>query len=186
LRALIRGADVFSQGFQHRTLERRGFGVEQVAALRPGIIYVSENAFGHEGPWQERPGWEQLAQATTGVTVVQGGEGRPNLAPAAMNDYTTGYFAAVGTMMALPRRAAEGGSWLVRVSLSQTSMWYYRLGHDLDPSAAEPLDASGFLEERDTGYGRITHLRPPLQMSETQPHWAIPTAPLGSGEAAWV
>ncbi|HEX5939393.1 MAG TPA: CoA transferase [Dehalococcoidia bacterium] len=186
LRELIRGADVFSQGFQHRTLERRGFGVEQVAELRPGIIYVSENAFGHEGPWQERPGWEQLAQATTGVTIVQGGEGRPNLAPAAMNDYTTGYFAALGAMMALRRRAAEGGSWLVRVSLSQTSMWYYRLGHDLDASAApEPLDASDYLEERSTGYGRITHLRPPLRMSETQPRWELPTAPLGRGSAAW-
>jgi crotonobetainyl-CoA:carnitine CoA-transferase CaiB-like acyl-CoA transferase len=186
LRTLIRGADVFSQGFQHRTLERRGFGVEQVAELRPGVIYVSENAYGHDGPWQERPGWEQLAQATTGVTVVQGGEGRPNLAPAAMNDYTTGYFAALGTMMALRRRAAEGGSWLVRVSLSQTSMWYYRLGHELDPSAAEPIDASGYLEQRDTGYGAMTHLRPPLGMSETPPRWELPSAPLGSGSPAWV
>ncbi|HET7738216.1 MAG TPA: CoA transferase, partial [Tepidiformaceae bacterium] len=55
LRDLVRGADVFSQGFQHRSLERRGFGVEQLAAIRPGLIYVSENAFGHEGPWLERP-----------------------------------------------------------------------------------------------------------------------------------
>jgi crotonobetainyl-CoA:carnitine CoA-transferase CaiB-like acyl-CoA transferase len=186
LRDLIRGADVFSQGFQHRTLERRGFGVELVATLRPGIIYVSENAFGHDGPWQERPGWEQLAQSTTGVTVVQGGEGRPALAPAAMNDYSTGYFAALGVMMALRRRAAEGGSWLVTVSLSQTSMWYYRLGHDLDPSAADGLgDTSEFMERRDTDYGAMSYLRPPLQMSETPPRWAIPTSPLGSGEPTW-
>ena len=186
LRELIRGADVFSQGFQHRSLQRRGFGVEQVAALRPGIIYVSENAFGHDGPWQERPGWEQLAQATTGVMVIQGGEDHPNLAPAAMNDYTTGYFAALGTMMALRRRAAEGGSWRVTVSLSQTSMWYYKLGHDLDPSGAPGLgETSGFTEERDTDYGRMTYVRPPLQMSETWPRWELATAPLGSGEASW-
>ena len=186
LRELIRGADVFSQGFQHRTLERRGFGVEQVARLRPGIIYVSENAFGHDGPWQERPGWEQLAQATTGVTVVQGGEGPPVLAPAAMNDYTTGYFAALGTMMALRRRSMEGGSWRVTVSLSQTSMWYYRLGADLDRSAASGLGETGpFLEERDTGYGRMTHLGPALRMSDTQPHWELATSPLGTSEARW-
>jgi crotonobetainyl-CoA:carnitine CoA-transferase CaiB-like acyl-CoA transferase len=186
LRELVRGADVFSQGFQYRSLERRGFGPDQVAALRPGIIYVSENAFGVDGPWSERPGWEQLAQATTGVAVVQGGEGRPVLAPAAMNDYTTGYFAAMGTMIALQRRAIEGGSWAVKVSLSQTSMWYYRLGQDLDRTAAAGLgDVTPFLETHPTDYGEMTHLRPPLRMSETMPRWELPTAPLGSHGPAW-
>lgn len=186
LRELVRGADVFSQGFQHRSLERRGFGVQQLAELRPGIIYVSENAFGHDGPWQERPGWEQLAQSTTGVAVAQGIE-RPTLAPAAMNDYTTGYFAALGTMMALRRRAVEGGSWSVRVSLSQTSMWYYRLGTDLDRNEASGIgDVSPFMEEHDTPYGYMKHLRPPLRMSKTDPHWNVPTSPLGSGQPVWV
>jgi crotonobetainyl-CoA:carnitine CoA-transferase CaiB-like acyl-CoA transferase len=67
LRSLIAQADVFSQGYRLGSLARRGFGPEDVARLRPGIVYVSENAFGHEGPWAQRPGWEQLAQATTGV-----------------------------------------------------------------------------------------------------------------------
>lgn len=187
LRELVRGADVFSQGFQVGTLARRGFGPGQVAALRPGIIYVSENAFGHEGPWRLRPGWEQLAQSTTGVATRQGGDGRPVLAPAAMNDYTTGYFAALGTMMALRRRAAEGGSWMVTVSLSQTSMWYYRLGHDLDPARATGTgDVAAFLDERATPYGRMKYLRPTLVMSETPPRWELPSAPPGSGEPAWV
>jgi crotonobetainyl-CoA:carnitine CoA-transferase CaiB-like acyl-CoA transferase len=187
LRALARTADVFSQGFQHRSLERRGFGPAQLAALNPGIIYVSENAFGHDGPWQERPGWEQLAQATTGVTVTQVGGARPALAPAAMNDYTTGYFAALGAMIALRRRASEGGSWLVRVSLTRTSMWYQDLGQDLDPAAATGTgDLAECIEERDTPYGRMKHLRPPLRMSQTDPHWAIPTAPLGQGQPVWL
>ena len=185
LRELIRGADVFSQGFQHKSLERRGFGVEQVAALRPGIIYVSENAFGHEGPWQERPGWEQLAQSTTGVAYMHNPE-HPVLAPVAMNDYTTGYFSALGTLIALRKRATEGGSWSVRVSLSQTSMWYYRMGTDMDRASACGVgDVSQFLEEHDTAYGYMSHLRPPLRMSETDPHWELPTAPLGSGEPVW-
>jgi crotonobetainyl-CoA:carnitine CoA-transferase CaiB-like acyl-CoA transferase len=186
LRELVRGADVFSQGFQHGSLERRGFGAKQLARTRPGIIYVSENAFGHEGPWMGRPGWEQLAQATTGVAVVQGGADKPTLAPAAMNDYTTGYFAAMGTMIALRRRAQEGGSWLVRVSLSQTSMWYYRLGIGLDGGAASGIgDMAPFMQERDTPYGRMKHLKPPLQMSETPPRWALPSAPIGTGRPIW-
>jgi len=186
LRDLARGADVCSQGYQHRSLERRGFGASQLAELRPGIVYVSENAFGHDGPWQERPGWEQLAQSTTGIAMVQGLD-RPTLAPAAMNDYTTGYFGALGAMIALRRRATEGGSWLVQVSLSQTSMWYYRLGLNLDREAASGLrDLSPFFEERETGYGRLRYLRPALQMSETPPRWSVPTTPLGAGQPAWL
>jgi len=185
LRDLVRGADVFSQGFRLGSLARRGLGPEQLAALRPGIVYVSENTYGHVGPWWRRPGWEQLAQASTGVSIIQGGE-QPTLAPAAMNDYTTGYFAAMGAMMALRRRATEGGSWLAEVSLAQTSMWYCRLGHDLDRDAAAGLgDVAALTERRDTDYGAMTYLRPALRMSETEPRWAIPTSPPGSGEPVW-
>ncbi|GIW13154.1 MAG: CoA transferase [Tepidiforma sp.] len=186
LRELVRGADVFSQGFQWGSLERRGFGPREVAALRPGVVYVTENAFGYGGTWDGRPGWEQLAQATTGVCVVQGGDGPPVLAPAAMNDYTTGYFGALGAMMALRRRALEGGSWLVRVSLARTSMWYYDLGHDLDPARAAGVgELAPLLLERETGWGRMRFLRPALRMSETDPHWELPSEPPGSGEACW-
>jgi crotonobetainyl-CoA:carnitine CoA-transferase CaiB-like acyl-CoA transferase len=185
LRDLVRGADVFSQGFQHGSLERRGFGASQVAELRPGIIYVSENAYGHAGPWQHRPGWEQLAQATTGVTIIQGVDG-PAITPAAMNDYTTGYFGALGVMIALRRRAVEGGSWRVTVSLSQTSMWYLRMGYDLDrANATGSGDIVTLMEECATPYGHMRRLRPALRMSETPPRWTIPSAPLGSGEPVW-
>ena len=103
-----------------------------------------------------------------------------------MNDYTTGYFGALGAMIALRRRAVEGGSWCVTVSLSQTSMWYLRVGHDLDRDAASgPGDTASMTEECDTPYGRMRRLRPALRMSETPPHWATPSAPPGSDPPAW-
>ncbi len=185
LRELIATADIFSQGFQHGSLAKRGLGYEELAKLRPGLIYVSENCFGHEGPWARRPGWEQLAQTVTGIAQVQDPD-HPRLSGAAMNDYTTGYFAALGAMQALVRRATEGGSWLVRVSLSQTSMWYYRLGQDADRDGGHgPGDVTPFIEEHETLWGRMRHLRPPLQMSETMPRWELPSAPLGSGTPTW-
>jgi hypothetical protein len=186
LRELVRGADVFSQGFRTGALARRGFGPEQLAALRPGLVYVSENCYGNGGPWGERPGWEQLAQTVTGVAAVQGGD-VPRLTGAAQNDYTTGYFAALGAMEALRRRATEGGSWHVRVSLSQTSMWYYRLGHELERASASGLgDTSRYATTRDTPYGKMRFVAPPLRMSETPPRWELPSAPLGSGEPTWL
>ncbi|MBN9493768.1 CoA transferase [bacterium] len=192
LRGLLLEADVFSQGFRLGKLAGRGLGPEQLAELRPGIIYVSENCYGQVGPWAQRPGWEQLAQTVSGVahTMAQDG-GKPRLSGAAMNDYTTGYFSALGTMIALRRRAVEGGSWLVRTSLTQTSMWYIRLGTGLDRSAGQGLgDTAAFMEDvaatGEATYGPYTRLRPALQMSETPPHWATPSVPLGSGTMEWL
>jgi hypothetical protein len=192
LRELLREADIFSQGFRLGKLAARGLSPEQLAELRPGIIYVSENCYGQVGPWAPRPGWEQLAQTVSGVAHIMGqGEETPRLSGAAMNDYTTGYFSALGAMIALRRRAVEGGSWLVRTSLTQTSMWYIRLGADLDRSAGAGLgDTSAFIEDvpavGEATYGPMRRLRPALQMSETQPHWATPAVPLGSGVMEWL
>lgn len=190
MRDLILGADVFSQGYRLGTLARRGLSPEQVAELRPGIVYVSENCYGHLGPWSERPGWEQLGQAATGMSYREGQsapDGVPRLAPAAVNDYSTGFLAAYGAMTALARRTTQGGSWHVQVSLSQTCSWYQRLGDDNNMDAAEPGDIKPFLAQMDTpNFGRIQYLTPALHLSETPPHWDLPPAPQGAHEAVWL
>jgi hypothetical protein len=189
LRDLVAEADVFSQGFRLGALAKRGFGPEQLAELRPGIVYVAENCYGHTGPWATRPGWEQLAQAATGMSHREGeaAGGAPQLAPAAVNDYSTGYLAAYGAMTALARRATEGGSWLVEVSLSRTSMWYQTLGDDLDRDAAERGDLTPFLDEIESAsYGRLRYLKPALSMSETEPCWELPPEAPGSHEPSWL
>ena len=120
LRALVREAHVFSQGYRPGALARRGFSPEELAQMRPGIIAVSIDCYGHEGPFAGRPGWEQLAQTVTGMAHEHAGDEHPALVPAAINDYTTGYLGALGVMCALARRTTEGGSWHVRVSLART------------------------------------------------------------------
>lgn len=195
MRDLIGGADVFSQGYRLGTLDRRGFSPGQAAALRPGIVYVSENCCGHLGPWSQRPGWGQLGQAATGMAYREGlsaPDGVPRLAPAAVSDYSTGHLAAYGAMMALARRAREGGSWHVRASLSHTCMWYQRLGDDNDPGLAamdanSPTDVEPYLAHMDTAdFGRIQYLTPALHLSETPPRWDLPPARLGANEAVWL
>jgi crotonobetainyl-CoA:carnitine CoA-transferase CaiB-like acyl-CoA transferase len=190
LRALIKDADVFSQGFRVGALERMGFGPLELASLRPGLIYVSINAYGHEGGWRGRPGWEQLAQTVTGMAHVHGGEAGPKLQPAAVCDYTTGFLAAFGALVALQRRTLYGGSYMVRVSLSQTGMWVRGLGI----AGPERLDANvpiegdeirDYVTKSDSGYGPMSHLRPAVRMSATPPQWKRPTRPLGSDPAVW-
>jgi crotonobetainyl-CoA:carnitine CoA-transferase CaiB-like acyl-CoA transferase len=186
LRALASEADVFAQGFRAGALERRKLGPAQLAALRPGIIYVSINCYGQVGPWVGRPGWEQLAQTVTGLATEQGTPEHPKRMPVAACDYTTGYLAALGTLVALGRRAREGGSYHVRASLCQTGMWFQRLGATCDPDQASgPGDPAEFTVESDTAWGRLRHLPPAVELSETPPRWTRPVVPLGTHPPTW-
>ncbi|MDQ0466719.1 crotonobetainyl-CoA:carnitine CoA-transferase CaiB-like acyl-CoA transferase [Caulobacter ginsengisoli] len=191
LLALLDDADIFSQGYRLGGLDRLGLSPEALAARRPGLIHVSINCYGHEGPWAGRPGWEQLAQTVTGMAHVHGGEAGPTIQPAAVNDYTTGYLAALGAMIALRRRAVEGGSWRVRVSLVQTARWVRELGiagperlAAVQPFSAEEL--AGYSLHEDGGFGPVSFLRPPVRLSATPARWTEPTRPLGSDPPAWV
>ena len=185
LRDLVREADVFGQGYRLGAMERLGFGPEALHDLRPGLVYTSINCYGHTGPWQGRPGWEQLAQTVTGIAAEHGHD-RPRLLPAAATDYTTGYLAALGTIVALARRAREGGSYHVRVSLSRTAMWLQGLGRTENngPGVTDETVAPAMIDS-ETPRGKLSHLGPVLEMSETQPRWELPAVPLGTHEPVW-
>ncbi|MEL0112806.1 MAG: CoA transferase [Rickettsiales bacterium] len=188
LKELARDADVFSQGYRPGIMAKHGFGPEELAAHRPGIIYVSISCFGADGPLSHRAGWEQVAQTVTGI-CHEGRPDRPALLPAAACDYTTGYLAAYGVLLALARRATEGGSYHIRVSLCQSGMFIYRQGKvhydapDMDLSANE-LDALRI--ESAPASGPLRHLGPILKLGETPPFWAKPTPVLGGDAAEWM
>ena len=196
LRGLIQSADVFSQGYRPGTLGNRGLSVEELSQLRPGLIYVSLSAFSHKGPWASRRGFDTVVQTVSGITDRQGelfpGSGPgPQFYPVSAIDYLTGYLMAFGALVALGKRATEGGSWLVRISLAQTGKWLVDLGQ---VDASELLDISPefssdeilqWTTESETPMGRLTHMSPVIQMSETQPYWARPSVPLGHNDPVW-
>ena len=197
LKDLVREGDVFSQGYRPGTLGNRGLSPEQLAALRPGIVYVSLCAFSHQGPWATRRGFDTVVQNVSGITARQGQvfpgaePGAPQFYPVSAIDYLTGYLMAFGAMVALGRRAREGGSWLVRISLAQTGRWL--VGRGEVPEAALAGVPKEFLPDElvrwstasDTPVGRLGHLKPVVQLSETPPFWARPSVPLGHNEPVW-
>jgi crotonobetainyl-CoA:carnitine CoA-transferase CaiB-like acyl-CoA transferase len=186
LRALVVQADVFVQSYRAGALERRGLGPRELAALRPGLVYVTVNTYGDGGPWRRRPGWEPLAEAATGISLAEGGAGPPRVLPAAACDYTTGYLGALAVIAALERRAREGGSHLVRASLCQTGMWIEALGAHCDPAAASGLpDLADRMLTADTIFGRLTHLAPVARLSATPGRWSRPVVPPGTHPPAW-
>jgi crotonobetainyl-CoA:carnitine CoA-transferase CaiB-like acyl-CoA transferase len=184
LRDLARGADVFTQGYRGGSMARRGFGPEELAELRPGIVVVTINCYGDGGPWHLRPGWEQMAQTVSGMVIGQGGPDHPELLPAAACDYTTGYLAALGTMAALWRRAHEGGSYHVRASLCQTARWFTEAPVAVGASTGFG-DLDPYLTTSDTPYGRLHHLGPVAALPATPGRWEVPTSPIGTHASAW-
>jgi crotonobetainyl-CoA:carnitine CoA-transferase CaiB-like acyl-CoA transferase len=191
LRRLAAGADVFSQGYRPGAMAGLGFSPEQAAALRPGVVYVSMTAFGRLGPWRDRRGYDSVVQSASGFCDEVAADGEPAFLPVSALDYVTGYLAAFGVGVALERRAAEGGSYHVQVSLAQTGRYLDALART-DPAeragrAAElPADRlATLLTETDTPFGRLRHLAPTAVMSRTPPRWDLPTVPMNHDSPAW-
>lgn len=196
LRGLVRQADVFSQGYRPGTLSHRGLSPEELAAIRPGLVYVSLCAFSHAGPWASRRGFDTVIQTVSGITsrqaeVVPGKSPGPQFYPVSAIDYCTGYLMAFGAMVALARRAQEGGSWLVRISLAQVGKWLVDRGEVPEAAARDapaeftPEELARWSTVSDTPAGRLRHLRPVVQLSETPPHWARPAVPLSYHQPVW-
>ena len=115
---------------------------------------------------------------------VGGGHDRPQHLPAQVVDHAAGYLAAFGALVALARRAREGGSYLVRVSLVQTGRWVDSLGRAQGRRVADQTRAGvgDLLVERDSPFGRLTYVVPAARLSETPASWSRPPVPLGTDE----
>ncbi len=196
MRELVRQADVFSQGYRPGALAKRGLSAEDLAAIRPGIVYITLSAFGRIGPWSQRRGFDTVVQTVSGITHRQGelfpgAKPGPQFYPVSAIDYITGYLMAFGAMVALARRVREGGSWLVQISLAQTGRWLVNRGqapeselHDV-PEDFTPEKIASWSTFTDVPGGRLGHLSPVVQLSETQPYWARPSVPLGYHDPVW-
>src|ERR1700693_3159978 len=113
LTALVREADIFVQGYRPGAIAGHSFSPQDVARLRPGIIYVSLCAYSHAGPWANRRGFDSLVQTASGLNAAEAealGARGPEPLPARQP------------------RAREGGSWHVRSSLPQPCHWFRHLG----------------------------------------------------------
>lgn len=190
-RALLRDADVMVQGYRPGGLAALGFGPDDAARLRPGIVYVTLSAYGHTGPWAERRGYDSLVQTATGFNAAEAqaaGTDKPKPLPAQALDRATGYLMAFAAMVALQRRAREGGSWHVRCSLAQTGKWLRDLGRvdgglDLpDPSLDDVRD---LMETLPSGFGRLTLVKHAAQLARTPFGWTRPSVPLGTDPPRW-
>jgi crotonobetainyl-CoA:carnitine CoA-transferase CaiB-like acyl-CoA transferase len=190
LESLVSQADIFVQGYRPGAIARWGFGVEDLARLRPGIVCVSLSAFGRLGPWSQRRGFDSIVQTVSGIAHAGGdaaGRDRPKPLPCQALDHASGFLAAFGAMIALRRQRLEGGSWHVRLSLAQTGRWIESLGRiqALDFHDPGSEDITDLLQSLDSPFGKITYVDSALGLSATPPHWRRPPVPLGTHPPDW-
>ncbi|KAK5061542.1 hypothetical protein LTR84_008086 [Exophiala bonariae] len=195
---LVDSADVFLQGFRPGSLASRGLSSAELAARCPqGIICANMSAYGPEGPWKEKRGFDSLVQTCSGMNVSEAehhGKGEAALPmPCQALDHAGGYFLAAGILTALYRQATEGGSYQVDVSLAGVMKYLRSLGQYPGDSGFQCKDfdtqydvPENCLEERESAFGLLKSVRHSASIEGVSVGWDVMPKPLGSDKAEWL
>ena len=123
LERLVGRADVLVQSLRAGVIEELGLGWEQARRLNPRLVYCSVTAFGPEGPYRDRPGYDPLMQAYGGLMSVNGHPGQPPArVPVSIIDMGTGMWAATAVLGALRERDRTGRGAHVTTALFDTAL----------------------------------------------------------------
>ncbi len=114
LKRLAARADVLVENYRPDVKHRLGIDYEHLRALNPRLVYASISGFGQDGPYRDRPGFDQIAQGMGGLMSITGLPGQgPVRAGIAIADLTAGIFCAMGILIALLERDESGeGQWV--------------------------------------------------------------------------
>ncbi|TDS83592.1 CoA transferase [Comamonas sp. JUb58] len=188
--ALLDQAHVLLQGYRPGALDALGLDPQSVARLRPGIVYASLSAYGRSGPWSDRRGFDSLVQTVCGINWAEGqafGSAGLRALPLQILDYSAGFLLAFGIQAALYRQATQGGSWHVQVSLARVAQWLQSMGQR--PVAAAPAAAAvppeAYLEDMDTGFGRLRAVRHSAVLQGLPSSWPHAGQPPGGDQPGW-
>ncbi len=188
---LLQTADVFTCSYLN--LDQRGISPRRLATSRPGIISHELRCFDFEGEWANFRGFDMLAVAVSGYVDTEGAIDAPIMPlQVIFADYLAAYAGAAGVAAALHRRATEGGSYQVRVSLTRMCMWAHEIGL-LDGSALNgTLAFADMIKETnlpvttiDGPFGKVTYLPSLIDMPDIKPGFVRGTQPLGSSLLEW-
>lgn len=122
LHALARSADVFINNNRAGVAERMGFGPTQLRALNPRLIYCAITGFGANGPYAERPAFDNVGQALSGWLSRHRRDDDPRVAGPAISDPATSYYAASAVLAALYERTISNTGRLIEVNMLEATI----------------------------------------------------------------
>ena len=190
----MHNAHVFVQGYHPGGLDGLGFSPEALARKRPGLVYASLSAYGRQGPWADRRGFDSLVQTVSGINDAEAqalGAAEPRALPLQALDSCAGFLLAFGIQAALQRQHTQGGSWHVQVNLARVAEWLWSLGR-VAPQAAGANTASSiedviapYLENQASGFGALRAVRHSGVLLDLPSRWPHAAAQPGHHPAQW-
>jgi crotonobetainyl-CoA:carnitine CoA-transferase CaiB-like acyl-CoA transferase len=191
---LLKDADVFFSNRRPGYLERYGLTAEELSEKRPGLIHAKVVLHGEKGPWSNRVGFDEIGAAVSGLFSIEGTPTQPK-SPAIIPicDNVVGWLGTVGVLEALRRRAIEGGSYRVVVSLTRTVLWLLSMGifdkayaHDTADSTDEHRFVAPDLFTAETPLGTYQGMTDQVILSRTPGAFRTVLVPRGSSKPEWL
>ena len=191
---LLKDADVFFSNRRPGYLEKYGLTAEELSQKKPGLIHAKVVLHGERGPWSNWVGFDEVGAAVAGVFVNEGALTQPSSPPIIpICDNVVGWLGTVGILEALRRRATEGGSYRVVVSLTRTVLWLLSLGvfdrayaQQTAGSTDEHALVAPDLFTAETPLGRYQGMTDQVVLSRTPGSFRTVLVPRGSSKPEWL
>lgn len=189
LQELLPQADVFVHGYRPGALDALGLTRAKRDELAPNRVEVTLNAYGWQGPWSTRRGFDSLVQMSAGIAHAGMGwadADKPTPLPVQALDHATGYLMAAAVLSALAEAASGNSIMHAHLSLARTAELLAVLGKDdveAEPIIPIPTDYSPVTEA--SGWGPGHRLKPALSLGDAVLQWDLPASKLGTSEPVW-
>jgi crotonobetainyl-CoA:carnitine CoA-transferase CaiB-like acyl-CoA transferase len=191
---LLKDADVFFSNRRPGYLEKYGLTAEELAEKRPGLIHAKVVLNGEQGPWSNWVGFDEIGAAVAGVFASEGTLAQPSSPPIIpICDNVVGTLGTIGVLEALRRRAVEGGSYRVVVSLTRTVLWLLSLGvfdkayaKQTAGSSDEHLYPAPDLFTAETALGTYQGMTDQVVLSKPPASFRTVLVPRGSSKPEWL
>src|SRR3954447_11060601 len=191
---LLKSADVFFANKRPGFLKKHDLDADVLCEQKPGLIHATVVLHGEKGPWSNRPGFDEIGAAVSGVFALEGSPTRPKGPPIVpIADNVVGWLGTTGILAALRRRAIEGGSYRVVVSLTRTVLWLLSLGifdRAYAQATAGSTDEHKYAEPdlftAETPCGTYQGMTDQVVLSRTPGAFRTVLVPRGSSKPQWL
>jgi crotonobetainyl-CoA:carnitine CoA-transferase CaiB-like acyl-CoA transferase len=191
---LLKSADVFFANKRPGFLKKHGLDAETLSAQKPGLIHAIVVLHGEEGPWSNRPGFDEIGAAVSGLFAIEGSPSQPKQPPIVpICDNVVAWLGTTGILEALRRRAIEGGSYRVTVSLTRVVLWLLSLGifdkayaKATAGSTDEHTYSAPDLFTAETPLGTYQGMTDQIVLSRTPGKFRTVLVPRGSSKPEWL
>ena len=191
---LLQDADVFFANKRPGFLKKHDLDAEVLCAQKPGLIHATVVLHGEKGPWSNRPGFDEIGATVSGLFTIEGSSTRPQQPPIVpICDNVVAWLGTTGILAALRRRAIEGGSYRVTVSLTRTVLWLLSLGifdKDYARETAGSSDEHAYIAPdlftAETPLGTYQGMTDQVVLSRTPGSFRTVLVPRGSSKPEWL